>query len=167
MPRFDSCRTMGKTFQHRPPDALDRSLQMHGLHAEQGPRAAARQKACGPRAGREHDVFFQNTPQPGLFVGIDFRSAHEIAMQNIFGLSAKNISKSAGHSGTKIQTERPQHERDTTGHVLAAVLADAFNDRKRAAVAHRKAFTCAAGDEKLAGGGPIQNGVAGKNITAS
>ena len=40
----------------------------------------------------------------------------------------------------KLRPALSEHEHRAAGHVLAAVLSDAFHDRDRAGVAHRKTF---------------------------
>ena len=47
------------------------------------------------------------------------------------------------------------------------MLADAFNDRERAAIAHGEAFPGAAGDKELAGRGPVENGITSKDIATA
>src|SRR5437899_10934125 len=87
-------------------------------------------------------------------------------MEHVLGFSAQNISKPTGHAGAEIQAERPEDDDDATGHVLATVLADAFDDGERTAIADGETFSGAAGDEELAGRGAIEHGVSGKNVTA-
>ena len=90
----------------------------------------------------------------------------EIAMQHVLGFRAQYVSEPAGHARTKIEPQRSKNQGDSAGHVFASVLADAFDDRERAAIAHGKAFTGTARDKKLAGGGPVENGITGKDIAA-
>ncbi len=46
------------------------------------------------------------------------------------------------------------------------MLADAFDDGKRTAVADSEAFPRTAGNEELPRGGAVEHGVAGKNVTS-
>ena len=39
----------------------------------------------------------------------------------------------AAHAGREVAADRPEHDDDAAGHVLAAVIADALDDRARAA----------------------------------
>ena len=66
----------------------------------------------------------------------------------------------------KFSPSGPRISDHAAGHVFAAVLANAFDHREGAAVAHAKAFAGAARDEKLAGGGAVQNGIAREHIAA-
>ncbi len=102
-----------------------------------------------------------------FFVGIEFGEGDEITMQDIFGFGAQDVSEATGHAGTEIQAERTEDEGDAAGHVLATVLADAFDNGESAAVADGEAFARASGDEKLAGSGAVENSVAGENVAAA
>ena len=79
---------------------------------------------------------------------------------------AKNVGEAAGHSGTKIHSGWAEDHDDAGGHVFAAVMADAFDDRERAAIAYGEAFADSSGDEKFSAGGAVEHGVAGENVTA-
>ena len=46
------------------------------------------------------------------------------------------------------------------------MLADAFDHRKRAAVAHRKSFADSTGHIQFSAGGAIEKGVAGEHVAA-
>jgi len=122
------------------PRGLERALKMHGLHTEQRQRSAAREQTRGTRTRREVNVLLQRAPQPILFVRIDLREHHEIAVKHIVGFGTQHIGQPAGHARTEIQTERPKDNDHTAGHILAAVLANAFNHGERTAVSHCEAF---------------------------
>src|SRR6266853_647345 len=87
-------------------------------------------------------------------------------MEHIIGFSAQNISQPACHAGAEIQAERPEDDSDTASHVFAAVLADAFDNGKRTTVADSETLSTASGNKELTGGGAIEHGVSGKNVTA-
>src|SRR5260370_878783 len=72
----------------------------------------------------------------------------------------------AGHSGTKIHSGWAEDDDDAGGHVFAAVMADAFDDSERAAIADGEAFADAAGDEKFSAGGAVEHGVASEHVAA-
>ncbi len=72
----------------------------------------------------------------------------------------QHVGQAAGEAGAEVQAHAAQHHHDAVGHVLAAVIARAFDDRQRAGVAHREAFARAAGGKQLATGGAVQAGVA-------
>src|SRR5260370_17729529 len=109
------------------PRGLKRALKMHRLHTEQRQHFAAREQTRGTRTRREVNVLLQRAPQPILFVRINLRERHEIAVKNILGFGTQHISQPARHARTEIQTERPKDNDHTAGHILPAVLATAFN----------------------------------------
>ena len=50
----------------------------------------------------------------------------------------QHVRHSAAHSGTKVTTGAPKHDDCTSGHVLAAVIANAFHYCDRSTVPHRE-----------------------------
>src|SRR3954469_14338297 len=57
--------------------------------------------------------------------------------------------EAAAHAGGEVAPGRAEHDDAPAGHVLAAVVADALDDRVRARVAHREALAGAAAEERL------------------
>ena len=51
-----------------------------------------------------------------------------------------DIRDAAAHARRKISPRRPEHRHTATGHVFAAVIADAFDDRAGAAVAYAESL---------------------------
>ena len=148
------------------PGGLDGALKMDGLHAHQLQSSPSREQASRARTCREVNVLLQGEAQPGFLIRIDFDESHEIAVKHIVGLSAQDIRQPAGHAGAEIQAERPEDDGYAGGHVLATVLADALDYGKRTAVPDSEALSGTASNKKLARGSAIENGVAGKNVTA-
>ena len=70
------------------------------------------------------------------------------------------------HARTKIQSQRTEHERNAARHIFATVLPNAFDNRQRTAVTHRKPFTRAPSNIKLPRCRAIQNRVAREHIAA-
>ena len=64
----------------------------------------------------------------------------------------------------KLRPGRAEHDDPAAGHVLAAVVADAFDHRDGAGVAHGEALADDAADERLAAGGPVEDHVAGDDL---
>jgi len=60
----------------------------------------------------------------------------------------RHVNDTAGHSGREVLANRPEHDDGAAGHVLAGVIADAFDDGGRAAVADREPLARQAGDEQ-------------------
>ena len=112
-------------------------------------------------------MLFEDAAQPGFFALVDFCQGDEIPVDHFVGFAAENVGKASGHAGAEIQAERAEDEDDAAGHVFAAVLADAFDNRESAAIADGKTFTSAACDEKPAGGGAVKDGVSGENVAAA
>src|SRR5438270_189120 len=143
------------------------SLKMHRLNAHQRQRAAASQQAFCARAARMMNVLFKRLPQPRVFLRFDVFESHKLAVQLSFRFPAQNVSQATCHAGTEIQSQRPKNDGHASGHVLAPVLTEPFNNRKRATVAHRKAFTGAARNKKLARRRAIKHGVPRENVAAT
>src|SRR5579864_2402364 len=76
----------------------------------------------------------------------------------------ENISDTAAHARSKISSASAQHHDETVGHVLAAVIAHAFDHGSRARVPHRKTLACHAIEKCFAAGGAIERNVANQNI---
>ena len=140
---------------------------MDRLHTKKRESAAAREQTRSARTRGEMRVFLEGAAQPGLLFGVRLGELDEIAVQDVLRFGAQYVSEAAGHARAKIEAEGPENQGDSAGHVFASVLADAFDDRERAAIAHGEAFAGAAGDKKLAGGGPVENGITGKDIAAA
>ena len=64
----------------------------------------------------------------------------------------------------KLRPVLAEHHHQTVGHVLAAVVAHAFDDRRGAGVAHREALAGHAVEEGFAAGRAVQAHVADQNI---
>ncbi len=75
-------------------------------------------------------------------------------------LPVQHEREAAGHARAEVDAGIAQHHHHATGHVLAAVVADAFHHGERAGVAHSEALATLAGREQLAAGRAIQAGVA-------
>ena len=70
----------------------------------------------------------------------------------------------AAHAGGEVAPGGAEHDDGAAGHVLAAVIADALDDRGRAAVAHGEALAGAAGEERAAAGRAVEDGVADDDL---
>ena len=64
----------------------------------------------------------------------------------------------------KLRPVAAEHHDPAAGHVLAAVVADAFDDGDGAGVAHGEALADHAADERLPAGGAVQDDVAGDDL---
>src|ERR1700722_3174611 len=153
--------------EQRLPSGFKSALEMERLNAQERENAAARKETRGARAGGDTQVLFKDGAQPGFFLGVDFRESDEIAMEDLVGFAAEDIGQAAGHARAEIEAERAEDEDNAASHVFAAVLADAFDNGQGPAIADGEAFASAARDEKLAGGGAVENCVASEDIATA
>ena len=79
-------------------------------------------------------------------------------------VEVEDVGHSPGHAGGEVAPGRPEDEDGATGHVLAAVVADALDDRGRAGVADAEALADQAAQEELAGRGAVADDVAGDDV---
>ena len=64
----------------------------------------------------------------------------------------------------KLRPVRPEHDDVAARHVLAAVVADALDDRVRARVAHGEPLAGEPAEERLAPGRAVEDGVADDHV---
>ena len=64
----------------------------------------------------------------------------------------------------KLRPVLAQHDHQAVGHVFAAVVAHAFDDRRRAGIAHREPLAGHAVEERFAAGRAVEAHVADQNI---
>ena len=72
----------------------------------------------------------------------------------------EHVGDAAGHAGREVAPGLADHHDDAAGHVLAAVVAEALDDRDGAGVAHREALAGDAAEVALAGDGAVEHRVA-------
>ncbi len=70
----------------------------------------------------------------------------------------------AGHAGAEVASGRAEHHDATTGHVLAAVVTDALDDRGRAGVADAEPLADDASDQGFATRRSVQRDVARDDV---
>ena len=66
--------------------------------------------------------------------------------------------------GAEVAPGRAEHDDAAAGHVLAAVVADALDDRSGAGVAHAEPLADDAAQEDLAAGRAVGDDVAGDDV---
>ncbi len=76
----------------------------------------------------------------------------------------EHVGHAAAHPGGEVASGLAEHDDQSARHVLAAVIADAFDDRVRAAVAHREALAGHAAEERLAAGRAVERDVADDDV---
>ena len=151
---------------HRTPRGFDGALEVQGLNANEGKRAAQIQEPQRSGAVRPGEMRLEQVAQAALFFVFEFVGLDEFEIEDVVRFAAQDVAEASGHAGTEIQAHRAENRREAAGHVLATVLTHSFNHGHRTAIANRESFTRLTGDEQLAGGGSIEDGVAGKHIAA-
>src|SRR5687768_16876925 len=62
----------------------------------------------------------------------------DIAVQRERSVGVEDIGDASAHAGREVSSSGAEHDDAPAGHVLAAVIADALDDRVRTAVANRE-----------------------------
>ena len=75
-----------------------------------------------------------------------------------------DVGDAARHSGGEIPAGGTEDEGHSAGHVLAGVVADAFDHGRGARVAHAEAFGGDAAHQRRARRGSVETGVAGDDV---
>ena len=92
---------------------------------------------------------------------IDFGA---IAAQGEIGVAIEDVGDAPGHACGEISSRAAQHDDQAIGHVLAAVIADAFDHGRGARVANSEAFAGHAAKVGFAAGSAIEADVADEDI---
>ena len=77
---------------------------------------------------------------------------------------SKHVGDAAAHARGEVAAGRPEDDHAAAGHVLAAVVADALDDRARARVADAEALAGEPAEERAAGGRAVEHGVADDDV---
>ena len=93
---------------------------------------------------------------------LEFDHAH-VASRLEFAVFVEDERDAARHARREVPSGPPEHDDHAARHVLAAVIAGAFDDGPHAAVAHRKPLTGHAVEIGLARGGAVQRRVPDQN----
>src|SRR3954447_2504857 len=78
----------------------------------------------------------------------------------------EDVELAAAHSRAGIQSDLSEHDHPSACHVLARVVADTLDDRRRARIAHREPLACAPAREQLSAGRSVERRVAEENRVA-
>src|SRR5204863_7797643 len=79
-------------------------------------------------------------------------------------LRVPHISDAYRHAGGKIAPGLAEHDDDPAGHVFAAMIAGALDDRDRAGVAHREALAGDPLEIGVPGDRAVEHGVADDDV---
>ena len=83
---------------------------------------------------------------------------------DLLHIEVKHISVTTGEACTEIASGGAEHHNSAAGHVLAAVVAHAFDHKRGTAVTNAETFAGASGHEHLAGSGAETGDVAGDDV---
>ncbi len=75
-----------------------------------------------------------------------------------------DVGDAAAHARGEVAPGRAEHDHRAAGHVLAAVVAGAFDDRRRAGIAHAEALAGDAAEVRLALDRAVHHGVADDDV---
>src|SRR6185437_14897977 len=89
--------------------------------------------------------------------------AHVAALGEVAVL-VEHVGDATAHAGREVAPGRPEHDDAPAGHVLAAVIANALDDRAGARVAHGEALAGEPAEERAPARGPVQHGVADDHV---
>ena len=79
-------------------------------------------------------------------------------------LRVEHVGDAAAHAGSEVAAGRAEHDDAPAGHVLAAVIADAFDDRQGAAVAHGEPLAGEPAEVRLAARRAVERDVADEDV---
>src|SRR5438093_317738 len=88
----------------------------------------------------------------------------EIAAPLEVAVHVERVRDPARHARGEVPAGEPEHDDAPAGHVLASVVADAFDDRVDAAVPHAEPLTGDAADVRFAAGRPVEGDVADDDV---
>ncbi len=92
------------------------------------------------------------------------RDHRRVAARGELAVLVVDIGDAAAHAGGEVAAGLAEDDDGAAGHVLAAVVAGAFDDGGRARQAHREALAGDAAQERLAAGGAVEHGVADDDV---
>ena len=125
------------------------------------------QDALGERALGGGVMLGDQGAELGDVVGhLDALEDHHVGVDAALELIARvpDIGHAAAHAGGEVVADRAEQDGDTTGHVLAAIVAAALDHGRGTGVADGEALAGATGGEELASGGAVEAGVADDGV---
>src|SRR4051812_18539818 len=87
-----------------------------------------------------------------------------VAALRELALRVEHERHAAAHARREVAAGRAEHDHAAAGHVLAAVIADALDDRAHARVAHGEALAGQAAEERAARGRAVEQRVADDDV---
>ena len=79
-------------------------------------------------------------------------------------VGVEHVGDAAAHAGREVAPGPAEHDHASAGHVLAAVIADALDHDRRAAVAHAEALARHAADVAFAARRAVERDVADDDV---
>ena len=118
-------------------------------------------------AARDGDMLLnERTQRVGMLSVVDPLEEDGLAVDppGKLALGVVDEGDAVRHARAEVVAGRSEHRDHAAGHVLAAMVADALDDGRGAAVADPEALASATGGKEVAAGGAIENGVAGDDL---
>src|SRR5829696_4296 len=134
------------------------------------PRAAQRlplaQDSLGERAAGALAVLLHERTDLGEVIVGRLLEVYEAAVEvrGELALGIEHVGDPAAHAGGEVAPGRAEHDHAAAGHVLAAVVTRALDDRAGARVAHREALAGEPAEERAPARRPVQHGVADDHV---
>ena len=118
------------------------------------------------------DGFVRLAVVPVRLVGLVLGRAQHLAERDHRRVAARreravfvvHVGHAAAHAGGEVAARLAEHGDGAAGHVFAAVVSGAFDDRGRAREPHGEALAGHAAEERLAAGRAVQHGVADDDV---
>ena len=101
---------------------------------------------------------------PGGSGEADRVHAPRVERGHVAAVGVVQVGPAAGHPRPEVGADGAEYDDDPAGHVFAAVLAEALDDRLRAGVAHGEPHPGPADEVQPAAGRAVQAGVAGDRL---
>ena len=92
------------------------------------------------------------------------RDHRRVAARRELAVLVVDVGDAAAHAGGEVAPGLAEDDDGAARHVFAAVVAGAFDDRRRARQAHREALARDAAQERLAAGRAVEHGVADDDV---
>lgn len=109
---------------------------------------------------------FDGALEPREVLALEILEVDQLGVQVVLEVLVRVVHErdATGHARTEVAAGLAEDDDLATRHVLAAVVADAFDDGRGSGVADREALTRDATDEDLTRGGTEQDDVAGDDV---
>ena len=90
-----------------------------------------------------------------------------VAALREYAVRIPHVRNASAHAGGEVATGFAQHDYTAAGHVFATMITDAFDNRVRAAVAHREALRRDTAEVRFTAGRTVEHDVADEDVAFS